>query len=442
MATDQNHTPATAVRHLVVFAITLTSLLLYLDRNCIAFLTRFIEEDLQLTDSQMAWVLGGFFWTYAIAQVPCGWLTDRLGGRVTMTWFVLLWSLFTALTGLTGGLVPLFLLRLGFGLAQAGAYPTSAAMIGKWMPLSSRGIANSVVAFGGRVGGAVASVLTAYLLMLLVPTWRGVMLIYGAAGLFVAALFWWVARNRPDEHSGCNAAEIARIEAGARRTDPYGKARTFPWREVLASRSLWLDNIAEFGTNVGWVFLVTWLPRYLQEAHEVPVELRGWLTGLPLVAGWFGMLGGGWLTDRLTPILGLRWGRALPMSVSRFIAMGAFLACLLPLSPWGVTAAFAVVAFATDLGIGALWAFKQDVGGRHVGSILGWGNMWGNFGAAVSPVLLNSMVGESKHWDGAFLACAGAFLIAGLAAIGIDARIPVVPEETEDAARGEDGVEE
>jgi nitrate/nitrite transporter NarK len=138
----------------------------------------------------------------------------------------------------------------------------------------------------------------------------------------------------------------------------------------------------------------------------------------------------------MTRRLGIRWGRALPMGLTRFLAMAAYLFCLLPLhdwfgpygTPWALTFAFAVVAFGTDLGVAAVWAFNQDVGGRHVGSVLGWGNMWGNLGAAISPPLLNYVVREAG-WDEAFLVCAASFLIAGLAALGVNATKPIVPEE-------------
>ena len=85
-----------------------------------------------------------------------------------------------------------------------------------------------------------------------------------------------------------------------------------------------------------------------------------------------------------------------------------------------------------------MWAYGQDVGGRYVGSILGWGNMWGNFGAAVSPVLLNRVIGEGQNWDAVFLTCAGAFLISGLASLGIDATEAVFPKEEDAHGRARD----
>jgi nitrate/nitrite transporter NarK len=154
------------------------------------------------------------------------------------------------------------------------------------------------------------------------------------------------------------------------------------------------------------------------------------MTSLPVLVGMAGMLTGGWLTDRLTRRLGLRWGRGLPMALTRFVAMAAFLACVPLHSAWAVTGVLCFVAMATDLGTAATWAFMQDVGGRHVGSVLGWGNMWGNLGAAVSPLALNWVIGPGR-WDACFGACAAAFLVSGVAALGIDARVPVVPPDAE-----------
>jgi hypothetical protein len=75
-----------------------------------------------------------------------------------------------------------------------------------------------------------------------------------------------------------------------------------------------------------------------------------------------------------------------------------------------------------------VWALNQDVGGRNVGSVLGLGNMWGNLGAAVSPLLLNWVVGDGR-WDLAFWTCAGAFLLSGVCSLGVNAAVPIVPAD-------------
>ena len=134
--------PARHIRYRMVAVTTLMSVLLYLDRFCISFAEVFIKEDLGLTDTQVGWMLRAFFWTYALGQVPCGWLADRFGARVMLTIYILLWSLFTGLTGAAGVFSALLAMRFGFGLGQAGAYPTRANLVSKWIPFSGRGSAS------------------------------------------------------------------------------------------------------------------------------------------------------------------------------------------------------------------------------------------------------------------------------------------------------------
>jgi len=91
-------------------------------------------------------------------------------------------------------------------------------------------------------------------------------------------------------------------------------------------------------------------------------------------------------------------------------------------------------------GSGAVWAFKQDVGGRYVGSILGWGNMWGNLGAAIAAPMLIKIAGEIPHrrWDYVFMTCAAAFFISGVAAMGVNATIPIAPPDEDEQADGDE----
>jgi ACS family glucarate transporter-like MFS transporter len=420
----------TGVRHQVVVLVTLMAVMLYLDRNCLAILERPVKHDLGLTNAQMAWLLSAFFWTYALAQVPSGWLSDRFGARPVLTLYILAWSLFTGLLGLAGSFMDLLMFRFGCGLAQAGAFPTSASILSKWVPFRGRGFASGVVSTGGRVGGVLAPASTAYLVVLV--GWQQTLFLYGALGLAVAFGFWRIVRDRPADHPGCNHMEQTLILDGrpAAATDPHGAVGGIPLGPMIRNRSLWLSSLSQFGTNFGWVFLLTWLPRFLEEVHKVPLVLRGWMTSVPILIGIAGMLAGGWVVDALTRRLGLRWGRCLPLALTRFVAMASFLMCLGLRTPWGVTLALSLMALATDLGTPATWAYMQDVGGRHVGSVLGWGNMWGNLGAAASPPILEVLVRASGSWDLGFVACATAFLLSGLAALGVDARSAVLPPAT------------
>ena len=127
--------------------------ILYLDRICLGEIVKSasFKGDVPLSKEQIGKILGSFFFTYAIFQVPAGWASDRWGARRMMTGYIVLWSLFTGLTGFMSGFWGLLLARLGCGIAEAGAYPTSGALIRRWIPLAGRGQASALVALGGRM---------------------------------------------------------------------------------------------------------------------------------------------------------------------------------------------------------------------------------------------------------------------------------------------------
>ncbi len=71
----------THIRFAILALATSVALLLYLDRYCLSTSDLEIKKELSLTDDQMAWIRSAFFFTYALGQIPMGWLSDRLGVR-------------------------------------------------------------------------------------------------------------------------------------------------------------------------------------------------------------------------------------------------------------------------------------------------------------------------------------------------------------------------
>lgn len=415
----------TTVRYRVIGATTLAAVLLYLDRICIAEIAKLddFKSSLGLSDQQTGAVLSAFFFSYALGQVPAGWLSDRFGARKMLPIYILVWSICTILTGLAGGLVMLLISRLLFGIAQAGCYPTAGSLIKRWVRLPRRGTASSIVSFGGRLGGAVAPILTAWLLRDWL-SWRFVLMLYGASGMLVAVHFWRVFRETPAEHPQCNEAECQWISAADSEPTSSQRPAFPPLRTLLSSGTMWLMCAVQFGINLGWVFLVTWLPTYLQDVKGVDPGMGGLMSTIVLLAGIVGMLCGGPLTDYSARRLGRRWGRSLPMIICYACALLAYLSCLYLDSAWAFIAAASTVALMTDMSVPAIWAYMQDVGGKNTAAVFGWGNMWGNFGAATTPLLVPIVLEKWDHngdWHEAFFLFSAGYLIAAIAALGINA---------------------
>lgn len=415
----------TSIRNWVLTATTLSAFLMYVDRACLAWMldSDSFKADIPLGKDQANLLKSAFFWAYALAQVPAGWLAERFGKRTLMTVLILLWSGFTALSGFSNGLAMLLVARIGCGLAEAGAYPISGSLLSRWAHLNWRGFSSGIVSLGGRLGFVLAPIITVKVI-LLSGSWRWAGWGYGIIGLLVAWAFWRTFRETPREHPDCNEAERNYLDEGRPPEPETSQRPPFPWRSVLTDSSLWMMCFYQLLTNFGWAFVINSMSSYLRDVRHLSEEMNGYISTLTLLIGLFGLILGGFATDFLTRRFGVRLGRLLPLSVTRFISAAMCLACLYVQSPWMLALCLGLMVFSTDSALPAAWAWAQDVGGRNVAPIFGWANMWGNFGAALQATMAGWVLTTFDHngdQKELFLACAIAFVLAGILSFGINA---------------------
>lgn len=431
---------ATTVRYRVIGVSVLMAFILYLDRVCLGeivklemFLADFSADAMDRDElrAKIGDTLAAFFWTYASFQIPAGWASDRFGARKMLTFYIVAWSLMTIVTGLAATLTGLLFARLALGLAQAGAYPTSGGVIRRWFRTENRSIASGWVSMGGRIGGAVAPVLTVFAANQ-IGSWRVVVCIYGIVGLAVAVAYFWIIRERPSEHPAVNEAEVKWIGSPADdHRSEVGDILPMLWA-CCRSRTLWLNSVVQFATNVGWAFLITWLPTYLID-RGVSEFNGGLLLTIILGVGIPAQLIGGWIGDWCVIRYGVRWGRVMPVAVSSMIAGIAYVACVGFDDVWMVVTCFAIVSFMTDVKNPPFWALIQDIGGRNTSGIFAWSNMWGNFGAALTSSVLPRLaalgagMGYGNGDSFMFVFLGGAFFLSGIAVLGMDATQLVQP---------------
>lgn len=420
-------------RRIMILGVSVAmAFILYLDRICLGEILKTVSfnSDLKLLKEEKGYIISAFFFAYALFQLPAGMLSDRFGARRMLTLYIVSWSLLTLFTGAVTGFLGLFLCRMFFGIAQAGAYPASSGVIRRWFMLSNRGKASSTVALGGRIGGAVAPLLTTSLIVGAGLGWRRTLVVYAFVGITISIVYMIIVRDRPE-------ASDDDLSINTDEKKPASLADMGPLVFSFCGHSgLWLNSAAQFFVNVGWAFLVNWLPTYLSETQKIP-ELRGaWIVTGVLAVGMIGQLIGGWSTDAAATRFGLRWGRVIPIAISSTIASLAYLGCLFfGSNVWIVVACCATVSLMTDIGNPCTWAFMQDIGGKNTAATMAWANMWGNFGAAFSgsmvPLLLKLGAQSDFGQQLVFSVCAGAFLLAAICALGMNAAIPLSKSRAE-----------
>lgn len=444
------------VRYHVVLVATLVSVLLYLTRFNIGISEGWIRADLGVSKESMSWVQSAFFFSYALAQVPSGWFSDRFGARRMMVIYIIGWSIGVCFIGLANSFAALFLGRLVFGVFQAGAYPTANVLLRRWATVAARGSASSTVALGGRIGGTIAPILTAAIVLYVFAqfnpshdfvaapspenvggAWRSTFFIYGAFGLAVAALFGWIVADYPSQHSKVTPGELALIGDGNPAAhapkDPQASKFDMPLMLMAKDRNMLFSSLAQLMVNITWTFSTTLLPQFMKDRFNTPVEYRGYYTALPMVMGVIGMILGGILTDALVKRLGPRLGRAIPMGATKVIGAIAFIMAGYATDALTFALLIGLMALSTDLGVPALWATTQEIGGRHAGAAIGWGNMWGNIGSGISApfftyitIKLATPLGlpTLPFWIGGII-----FGLSAICGLSIDATKPIEPEE-------------
>ena len=182
-------------RRRIVFFGAAIACLSFLDRAAISQAAPAIMRDLHLSSVQMGVVFSAFGVTYALGEIPAGWLCDRFGARLMLTRVVMLWSLFTASTGLAWNFPSLVASRLLFGAGESGCFPSLARVFSEWLTVKERNSAEGIKAASARWGAAITPALMTALFAFL--HWRVIFAAFGAIGLILAGAFWMAFRDRP-----------------------------------------------------------------------------------------------------------------------------------------------------------------------------------------------------------------------------------------------------
>ncbi|MDR3436576.1 MFS transporter, partial [Telmatospirillum sp.] len=240
-STGQTPTRARFVIMLLLFA---TVVLNYLDRANLSIAAPLLAKDLAIDPLKMGVVFSAFGWTYALCQIPGGWLVDRQHPRRFYAIAILLWSIATLAMGFAWGLTALFLLRLAVGALEAPSFPINNRVVTTWFPERERATAIGFYTSGQFVGLAFLTPVLAYL-----QTnygWKTVFLVTGTIGIAWAAVWYTVYRD-PKAFKGANEAEIEVIRNGGGLVDLSERSSAkqksaFVMRDlgkVLSSRKLW-----------------------------------------------------------------------------------------------------------------------------------------------------------------------------------------------------------
>jgi sugar phosphate permease len=414
----------TRVRWCIVALLMAYSFMTWFNRTCmpVAYDDQIMEQ-YGISPEAIGSVYSAFFLAYTICMTPGGWVTDRLGPRLSLTLMGVGSGVFVVATGLCGlwvataGLLVFVLLivRALMGVFTAPIYPSSGLVISRWLPVSQRAGTNGVVQGSSAVGTICSYLIFGWLVAQF--GWQTAFMITGAVTMVLAVGWWAYARDWPWEHRGTNQAER---ELAMSRSAPVIRATQSPnattranWMNLLRNRSLVLLTLSYAAVGYFEYLFIFWTHYYFKEVIHLS-SLQSKLFAGSTQAGFaLGMICGGWLSDRLTISFGYRWGRAaVPLFGMTASALLLLLGTVATEPAWVVTW-IALANGAVGMCEGPVWTTAIELGGRYGATAAGICNTGGNAGGMIAPVatpwigrLLTPLVGRTVAWRLALSAAA------------------------------------
>lgn len=391
-------------KNMILTMLVILGMVTFLDRINISVAGSSIMADLNLSPAEWGWVQSAFILSYGLMQIPMGALGDRFGHRSILALIVLWWSLFTAFTGMTGGLMSLLAIRFMFGIGEAGSSPCSTGVISRWFEKTEVGKAQGYVWAASRMGGA----LTPFVVIPVMAWvgWRAAFYLLGAVGI-VWAVVWYVwYRDRKREN--------VESEESTGATERGANVPKLSWGSMFRNSQFWLICGMYFFYAFGSWFFFSWFPTFMELGRGFEKEELTYAVAVPFLMSMLGNIAGGHLTDKLSHRYGIKVGRKALGSTSLAVsAVCMFLAAFIP----GKMAVFVFLSLCFgifDLMLPSAWALCIDLGKEHAGTVSGAMNTAGNIGGFCCGILFGELVEQSGNYNLPLYLIAGMLLISAL----------------------------
>lgn len=361
----------------------------YIDRAAISFAATYIAGEFHLRPADLGVLLSSFFLGYALMQLPGGWLSDRFGSRPVIVVSILLWSLFTGVTGIAWSLSSLVIIRFIFGLGE-GAFPAASVKgVAETFDKTQRPKMSSLLMSSNYVGSMLAPLIIAPLILQF--GWRNVFHYIGFAGLLFALLYWFLVRP----------VKLARADAVVNSEQKAINKQAL--RTLLKTPLMWQIVAVWFGLSIVNKGLDTWMPTYLMTQRGLNLKEVGMLLPLPFVMAGISTAIGGWVMVRFFD------GRERYLLIGSSVLTAIFVYGMYSATTVsGVILYQCIAYFFKSFVLATCIALPTKMlSSRLIGTAIGMVNLGGQTAGFIAPLAIGFLVSAFNNYDFAF-----AFLIA------------------------------
>jgi len=223
-------------RWAIFWIMAIAYVFVYFHRLCPAVVALDLQRDLVASGAFMGLLASAYFYPYALMQFPAGLLSDSLGPRKTVTFFLALAGVGSIIFGLTPGMDLAIASRAVVGLGVSMVFIPAMKILSQWFRVrefaSMTAILNTMGGVGALTAATPLAVMTGWV------GWRVSFELIGLGTLLIAGLVWIIVRNRPQDKGWPSLAEIDNVGTG-----PLASPQAIPlWqgaKKVVTEKYFW-----------------------------------------------------------------------------------------------------------------------------------------------------------------------------------------------------------
>jgi ACS family hexuronate transporter-like MFS transporter len=259
----------------LLFTVTVIN---FIDRQTLSVLAPVIRKALHLSNEQYGRIVSAFQFGMMSGEFPMGYLMDRWGTQIGLSFAVLWWSAATGAQVFVRNGIQFGVLRFWMGTGECGNYSGGVKTVTRMFPRKDRTLALGIFNSGSMIGTTIAPPLIIFLMQRY--GFRTAFLVPACAGVLWVPL-WWIAHRSEPAH------QLPRPEDHV------------PSLQMLRSSSAWAVMMCRFFNGPVLQFYWYWIPSYLYSVRHLSLTQLGVLSIIPFFLGDVGGVAGGWVAGLL-----------------------------------------------------------------------------------------------------------------------------------------------
>ncbi|MCQ9152700.1 MFS transporter [Pediococcus acidilactici] len=417
---------STNMRYVILAFVFINIVINYMDRTNVSIAMPELSKEIGLSTVQQGLIFSAFGWIYAAMQIPGGILLDKFGSRIMYFISLFGWSLVTVFQACISGFGQLMGLRLGVGFFEAPVMPANNRAISYWFPEDERGTAIGIYSSAQFLGLAFSTPILYGIHNSI--GWRGLFVVTGVVGI-IWSIIWYIFYSDPDKSRFVGQAELKYIKAGGaitdddlKNVDKHKVKLNSQNIKQLFSRRLIGIYIGQFAISRTFWFFLTWFPTYLTKAKHVNFLQSGFLSSIPYLAAFCGVILAGFISDQL-----IKKGRSASLARKAPVITGLLLTLLIlganfVSSPALIILFMSIAFFGNGLAT-ITWVFVTALAPKHlIGLAGGIFNGCGALSSIVIPIVIGILV-SNGNFSSALVFIAAIALLGTLSYIFVVGKI-------------------